>query len=84
LRGFKQCDTAGNGKTKNAGSHDDNYTSTTTAADATATVSMEHNVRVDLDITDFGHAVGEVELVVHKQEDIPTARQSFAISCKNY
>jgi thiamine-triphosphatase len=32
------------------------------------------NLSVDLDTTDFGYAVGEVERVVHKQEDVEAAR----------
>eukprot|EP00978_Attheya_sp_CCMP212_P013283 scaffold33389_cov54-Attheya_sp.AAC.6 len=29
---------------------------------------------IDLDVTDFGYAVGEVEAVVHSQDDVPLAR----------
>jgi thiamine-triphosphatase len=32
------------------------------------------NLSVDLDSTDFGYAVGEVERVVHRQEDVEAAR----------
>jgi thiamine-triphosphatase len=32
------------------------------------------NLSVDLDTTDFGYAVGEVERVVHRQEDVEAAR----------
>lgn len=32
------------------------------------------NLLVDLDTTDFGYAVGEVERVVHRQEDVEAAR----------
>jgi hypothetical protein len=32
------------------------------------------NLAVDLDTTDFGYAVGEVERVVHRQEDVEDAR----------
>lgn len=30
---------------------------------------------IDLDVTDFGYAVGEVEAVVHSQDDVPLARE---------
>ena len=32
---------------------------------------------VDLDGTDFGHVVGEVEMIVSKEEDIPMAKQKI-------
>eukprot|EP00550_Attheya_septentrionalis_P009308 CAMPEP_0198296956 /NCGR_PEP_ID=MMETSP1449-20131203/34694_1 /TAXON_ID=420275 /ORGANISM="Attheya septentrionalis, Strain CCMP2084" /LENGTH=284 /DNA_ID=CAMNT_0043997721 /DNA_START=155 /DNA_END=1005 /DNA_ORIENTATION=+ len=33
---------------------------------------------IDLDVTDFGYAVGEVEAVVHSQDDVPLARERIA------
>jgi thiamine-triphosphatase len=41
---------------------------------STDNVSPWENLSVDLDTTDFGYAVGEVERVVHRQEDVKAAR----------
>jgi thiamine-triphosphatase len=40
------------------------------------------NVSVDLDTTDFGYAVGEVERVVHRQRDVEAVAPQVQARCR--
>ncbi|XP_050999057.1 thiamine-triphosphatase [Acomys russatus] len=42
---------------------------------------QEPLLRVDLDSTDFGYAVGEVEVVVHQKAEVPAALEKIASVC---